>query len=202
MADNTDRGVTRRAFLAASGTTVGLGSVEWPRLTVRTAPLQEIIIGRNDLVSPASAAYVNRGGEPADAPLVRHLRARLPGFSEEDLALSGFETTAVADAPTHVESAALSRDSEWSINALAATIDTWLNGEQRDAASVGIDPAISGGAQWVTRGHDDSVDVLRLRATPPGPVLLTVAHGYESASLGPRSAVERYEGMMRERVRV
>lgn len=206
MTDDSDSedartSLTRRVFLAASSTSIALGLTTWPE-EVPPAPLSDIVIKEDDLVVPPRDGYVDRAGQPSDAPLVRHLRANLRGFSEEDLALSGFETSDRAEAPTHVESAAIRSSDEWSIEDLANAVDGWLTGEDRDAARVVIDDDVGrDSVQWLSRGHDGSLEVFRLRATPPGPVLATVTHGYEDVSVDPGAAVERYEGIMRERVR-
>lgn len=207
MAEKTDSeepgpSLTRRVFLTASSTSVALGVTTWPE-DATPAPLSDIVIKQDDLVVPPADGYVDRAGQPSDARLVRHLRANLHGFSEEDMALSGFETTERAEAPTHVESAAIRSRGKWTIEDLANAVDGWLNGDDRDAARVVVDDDLGRDTvQWTSRGQDHSLEVFRLRATPPGPVLATVTHGHEDVSVDPESAVDRYEAIMRDRVRV
>ncbi|MFB6180198.1 MAG: twin-arginine translocation signal domain-containing protein [Halorientalis sp.] len=195
--------MSRRGFLASSAAAMVVAGVGVDE-TIPTRSVDEIVLRRADLREDASAPYVDRGAAPAQAPLVKHLRTTLSGFTEEAVALSGFQTTAAAPVPTHVESAAFEHSDAWSREALARACGAWLGGDERDAAGMRFDRRVGpGGVQWLSRGHDGSLDVFRLRATSAGPTLLTIAHGDEDAGvLAPAEAVEQYETTMRDRVRL
>lgn len=204
MAGNTDDGdVNRRRFLTLSGVAVagGLtGTAAAAGSDAAPAAPETIVLGHEDLRTPGDGRYADRGGPPADARLVRHLRTAVAGFSEERVALSAFATNAGSEVPGYVESAAFSRSERLSPESVAEATDDWLRGPDRTDAPVEVDRSVDPNAvEWWSRGDDGSRDVLRLRATPAGPLLVTVACGDPAADLEPRAAVERYDRTMRRR---
>jgi hypothetical protein len=196
----TGEEISRRGFLSASGVAVTLSVAGTGDPTVTTAPLDEIVLRRADLVEP-NEGYTDRSGSPADAALVRHLRTAVSGFSEEAVSLSAFVTTPSARTPTHVETAAIARQGGWDPNELVRATDDWLRGVERPATAVSVTNSVGPRrVQWESRTSDGTLDVSRLFVTRPGPVLLTVAHGDTDARLGPDAAVERYEETMAARL--
>lgn len=195
--DRPTLAVSRRGLLAASAAGAAVGGFGYTKLDGATddSALADVVLSEGDLVQADS--YVNWRVNTRSAPLPSHLREAVASFTGTGGTARGFVSDGTAGLPRTVESAAFPGVADW--EAVAAASIGWF--ERTHDAIATIEQRETDVVEYRFPTDSGLVDAVRLDRVDDL-MTLTIASGDPRDRLGPRTAVRRYAGAVRDRARL